>query len=409
MSSSYSCPNCCPDSGPFGDIIPLDPLAVNGSEQVNTIGTYYDCNGYPINIGGLPIEQWFMDDLSIAAPIPPWGSGTQLYGISGGETSINGIYSWDQWDLVDGYSQCDESRGQTYVTAGVDVLDVRILRDGTEITQAADVIVGQRIELALQAVPSGSISEIQWSVPGIKIGGYVANNSTGTVTPLGSLQNDTLIFYWVDGGDGRQVTVSCKINGMPVSKTATFNVKRPTAQVSITTSSTNIGTDSQSGITELRLGNPATTPGLTFTRTVSIPSGFNGSTQWVQVFTKKSASLLDFNAQVTTLNKAGLDDVYPYPLDAGATSANLKTSDTPALFLDGFVSGSVDFEATMWLLFRPTAGTNPIWVPLRKVSWVWTANATYDGTTWTINSPSDPTNLSDSDSTSHPQWTTNAN
>ncbi len=61
----------------------------------------------------------------------------------------------------------------------------------------------------------------------------------------------------------------------------------------------------------------------------------------------------------------------------------------------------------MWLLFRPTAGTNPIWVPLRKVSWVWTANASYDGATWTINSHSDPTNLSDSDSTNDPTWKVN--
>jgi hypothetical protein len=275
------------------------------------------------------------------------------------------------------------------------------------------------MNLTTSVYPSnGTVTDSQWTVPGLdsdRIANYVVvpppqngyTPTSATVTNLATLTNSSVDFYWITAGS-RTVQYTAKVNQKSVQAQVTFNVQKPTAQISIATSSTNIGVDSQSGLTELRLGNPDTTPGLTFTRTVSIPSGFNGSTQWVQVFTKKSASLMDYNAQVTALNTPGLDDFYPYPLDAGATSANLKTSDTPALFLDGFVSGSVDFEATMWLLFRPTAGTNPIWVPLRRVSWVWTANATYDGATWTINSHSDPTNLSDADSTNHPQWTTNA-
>lgn len=59
--------------------------------------------------------------------------------------------------------------------------------------------------------------------------------------------------------------------------------------------------------------------------------------------------------------------------------------------------------------FRPSGTTgNKIWVPLRQVSWVWQASATFNGSAWTIASHSDPTNLSDADSTAHPQWTTNA-
>jgi hypothetical protein len=51
-------------------------MTVGGSSLVFTIGAYYDCNGYPTGIGGLPIEQWWVDDLSIAAVFPTSGSRT---------------------------------------------------------------------------------------------------------------------------------------------------------------------------------------------------------------------------------------------------------------------------------------------------------------------------------------------
>jgi hypothetical protein len=350
---------------------------------------------------------WSSSDTSIATAEDLNGNVT---GKGPGTATITASWTESVWHYTPFLGACTSHEDHFSKSSSVNVFDVQILRDGTDITgKTADVIVGQQINLALQVLPSSSVSQIQWSVPGNPIGGYVANSSTGTVTPMGSLQNSPLTFYWVEGGDGRQVTLSCTVNSVQFIKGATFNVKRPTAQISITTSSTNIGVDSLNQLTELRLGNPDATPGLTFTRTVTIPSSFNGSTQWVQVFTKKIGSLTNSNGGVVSNNTAGLDDKYPYPLDPDANASNLKTSDSPAATIQGFVTASVDYEATMYLMFRPTAGTNPVWVPLRSVSWVWTANASYRGGTWTIDSHSDPGNLSDQDCTSHPTWTTNAN
>lgn len=408
VSSSYSCPACCPESGPFGDIISPDPMVVNGSSQVRTIGAYYDCNGYPTNIGGLPIEQWWMDDPSIAAPVPPWGSGTQLYSISAGETFITGVYSWDQWDLVDGWSQCNESRGQNYVGAGVDVFDVRILRDGTDITgQTANVIVGQQINLALQVVPSGSASQIQWSVPEKRVAGYVVNfdpaspgTTTAAVTPLTNLGNAAVSFYWVDNADGRQVTVSCTVNGVQFNKATTFNVKRPTASITVTTA-TSTTVDSAIGSLAMHLGDvPPSTPGLAFNRTIILPPSFNGgNTQWVQVFSK-------FNGGNNTgsFQRDGLDDIYPYDTHNLATDSPFVTLPT-----SGLTSTFTDYTATMWLMFKPAnvPGTS-IWVPMRQVTWSWAATATFSGGQWTLTSHSDPHNLSESDSTTYPVWTRNA-
>jgi hypothetical protein len=168
-----------------------------------------------------------------------------------------------------------------------------------------------------------------------------------------------------------------------------------------------------SQLTELRLGNPDATPGITFTRTLSIPTGFSGSSEWVQVFIHKNASLTPSTGPVLNAT-SGLDDVYPYPLDPDATQTNGKTSDTPGLAIDGisgvtFTAASVDFNATMWLLFQPSGTTgNKIWVPLRQVTWTWTAAASKSGSTWSITSHSDPGTLSDSDTTAHPVWTKNA-
>jgi hypothetical protein len=341
-----------------------------------------------------------------------------LVGLNGGTASYQANiqydeWTWDGWACLYGGANFANTAGQAHVPK----VDIQL--NGTTVTdQTVNVIVGQKMNLTTVAEPNGTVTEPHWTVPGNdsdRIANYVVvpppqggfSPTSATITNLTALTDTSVNFYWITGGT-RTVLYSCKVNGKAVQAHVTFNVQRPTAQISIATGATNIGVDSQTGLTELRFGDPDATPGLTFTQTVSIPSGFNGSTQWVQVFTKKSVSVTDPDAHVSGFNYSGLDDKYPYPLDAGATSANHKATDVPGGPIAGYVAASVDFEATMWLMFRPTAGTNPIWVPLRQVSWVWTANATYDGANWTINSHSDPTSLSDSNSTTHPTWTTNA-
>ena len=182
-----------------------------------------------------------------------------------------------------------------------------------------------------------------------------------------------------------------------------------TSVSSMTMSTTNIGVDSVTQDTELRLGNPDATPGITFTRSITVPQGFSGETQWVQVFTQKSATVT-INGQTGSLTLVGLDDVYPYPLDSNATAQNGKTSDTPGFVLNSVTAASVDFRATMWLMFKPSnlQGTS-IWVPLRQLSWVWKAGAALNNSGWSVTSQTNPGPLSDANSVAHPVWTKNSN
>jgi len=386
-----------------------------------------DCNGVPMGPYVVPNPNWSTTDPTIV-----YVSNNYAYIVGYGTAYISADWgAWQSDEQPDPSCEfepscpdlCNEQASGGGGLAQVRSAKVDIQLNGNTVTgQTVNVIVGQKMNLTTSVQPSnGTVTEKLWTVPGDdndRIADWVVvppppnpppwDPTSGTLTNLRDLTNDFVNFYWISGGNSRTVQYTAKVNGQSVQAQVTFNVQRPTAQISVSPSTSNTGVDSQSLQVELRLGNPDATPGLTFTRTVSIPSGFNGSTEWVQVFTKKSASLTDFDAHVTNLNKSGLDDFYPYPLDPGHNS-NLQTSDTPALVIDGFYSGSTDFEATMWLMFRPTNGTNPNWVPLRKVSWIWTATATYDGTSWTINPHSDPpTSLSDADTTTYPQWTGNA-
>ena len=427
VSSSYSCPGGnCPMMFSYAFLDPSD-ITLAPLDEVTVNALEVDCDAAGCTLPFSPwVTGWHNDDPLVAALVGNGSSADVIgAGIDEGTTGISADigyeqYYWDGQNCYDGGQSTGSASGQATVP-GVDIK----LNGDTVSGQTKTVIVGQKMNLTTSVIPSGgTVTESSWTVPGDtdRIANYVVvpppqngfSPTSATVTPLTTLTDTQVNFYWITAGS-RTVQYSCKVNGTMVHQQVTFNVQRPTAQITIATAAsnstqgTNIGVDSQTGSTDLRLGTPDGTPGLTFTQTVSTPSGFNGSYQWVQVFTKRSASATDFNANVSSFNFSGLDDKYPYPLDAGANSTNHKASDSPGGPIDGFVDASVDYEATMWLMFRPTAGTNPIWVPLRQVSWIWKAEATFDGSNWTISpSPTDPKNLTDSDSTTHPQWTKNA-
>ena len=109
VSSSYSCPACCPESGPFGQIIVPNDMSVGDSQTLQTTGTVYDCNNYPTNIGGLPVDEWGISDPSIASYSPDYGSSTVVEGLNGGEAFISASWPTDIW-TSDGWSMCFESR-----------------------------------------------------------------------------------------------------------------------------------------------------------------------------------------------------------------------------------------------------------------------------------------------------------
>ena len=418
ISSSYSCPGGnCPPEFSYAFFDNSEPfIGVGGTSHVQVFEI--DCDAYGC-IGPFipPVDSWGQSNPLVVTLVVGNNSNADLIGITGGVTDFWANVGHDRWGW-DGLA-CywlgwfiDGAQG----TATVPKLDINF-NGNTNGTH--DVIVGQQVNLTTTPFPgNATVTDSQWTVAGgnsDRIANYVVNftNSSGptsaTVTNLSSLNGTSVSFYWISEGNGRTVEYSAKINGRNVSRTITFNVKRPTASIAATASTTNIGVDSVTQNTELRLGNPDATPGITFTRSLTLPQGFSGDTQWVQIFTQKSGTVT-INGQTASLTTVGLDDVYPYPLDSNATAGNGKTSDTPGFVLNSLTSASVDFRATMCLMFKPSnvQGTS-IWVPLRQVSWVWQASATLNNSIWSITSQANPGTLSDANSTAHPVWTKNAN
>ena len=120
VASSYSCPGCCPDSGPFGSINPTSPIIVGDSFTASTTGAVYDgCTGYATPVGWFFMDFW-MDDFSIASYTPGSGSSTLVTGLAPGTTSLHGSWFWQQW-TSDGWSMCWEDRGESEDSQPVEV------------------------------------------------------------------------------------------------------------------------------------------------------------------------------------------------------------------------------------------------------------------------------------------------
>ena len=409
IASSFSCVGACLCDNSFGSAVIYPGLFsgfIGDTFGLQSTETDVDCNQqvvYTYNVGSTQGLQYSSSDSNVVT-------------ISDGTAAIVGIGHADitaDWDAFQVTQHCFYSAEGDCVDAtcnsntvpnpigdsGVDSFDVKILRDGTDITgTTTNIIVGQQINLVMQVLPEDDVaSQIQWSVPGTRVQNYVASSTSGSATPLTNLGDGTVSFYWVNGGDGLQVTLSCTVNDRQVSKSATFNVKRPTAQITTTTGNVVVGT--AWGDPELSFGTPSTL-GITFSRTITIPAGFSGSTQWVQIVNPLRRRQLNSGGWERWAG-IGLDTSYPFD------TAPI-TSDSPAEHLTGsFLQDTADDSFQMCLMFKAN-GTSTIWVPLREVLWSWSGAASRSGTIWTLDSSGHSTNPSDLDLTTHPTWTRNA-
>lgn len=156
---------------------------------------------------------------------------------------------------------------------------IQIMRDGTDITgMTQNVIVGQQMSLSAM-VSGGNPSTQQWTIPPKAIKDYVVicnvdssgdclDPTSGTEVPLTDLSNSTVDYYWVDGGEGRQVNYSATVKGAQNSAIATFNVKRPTGTISGQIFGTpNVATINGSfGLWFGKTDPPPPVPGIVFTR-----------------------------------------------------------------------------------------------------------------------------------------------
>ncbi len=303
------------------------------------------------------------------------------------------------------------------------VVDLKILQNGQDITNTThDEIVGKKISLEGQLLPVGlDVDSQQWTIPGEAIANFFVGpgdeehgpHTPGQVVPLGDLSQDSVDFYWHDGGDGRQVHYTITLGEDLLDCVATFDVKRPTATMSTTTGtvSVNRGTE-ENYYLALRFGDQ-TTPGIAFSAHVEPPTGFQGTCCFVQIYDewKRRHAVTLGEGYWERVVGVGLDTTFPYqsalfPLQFDPDPA---TDDAPDIeLISGYDRVEVQDGATMWLMFKPD-GYGSIWVPLRKVFWFWKgAVRTVDGM-WELDPGSDDhsVNPESIDTTGYPEWTRN--
>jgi hypothetical protein len=317
------------------------------------------------------------------------GAQTEVTPVAAGNVSFDGMLTGNAVEIVDGNT-------------------------GSNLTaQANTVIVGQQMNLVCQLAAGGSsLTNFQWMVPGYAVTNFYVSTdalqTNGYPVSLSATNNQAIYFWWADGATNRVVRCSATVNGKKVTGQATFNVVKPTAL--ITTISGTVALDGNfpilnidgsliTNIFALHYGD-LDIPGINIYKTISIPLGFSGSNQWVQIINSQVRGVQGTNGtwylkQATNV----LDTYYPYP------GNNTTVNDTPG---EG-IEGSIPVEAvsaadnfSMCLMFKPTGGQ---WVPLKVVNWNWGGVGSLSGTNWVLTS-SNATNTI-GDLFIYPQWTNN--
>ncbi len=288
-------------------------------------------------------------------------------------------------------------------------------------------MVGQQINLSIMLPPAGTTA-YQWSIPGMDAGtafkDYQPNATNSNYTPLApsDLTNSFVSFYCLAGGS---ISPNCTltVNGHALTIPATINVVRPSATITATQGVIAADTNfqaSQDGIPWLHFGRSGRV-GMYFTQTNSIPSGYSGIFQWVQLLNTdiitRTTTTTTNTVGVLPGNDGGINNEFPYGNDPGDP---IGTSDSPGSKLrTNNISVLKSFAATMYLMWQPDStnalvgGDRTVLVPLRSYQWSWNGTATNaaptnNGTGWGLQSKSYPTATSDVDATIEPVWTTNS-
>ena len=305
--------------------------------------------------------------------------------------------------------------GEVVRSVEVNVVRLRILWEGNDVTdKSQDTIVGKRISLTgvLEGADGLTSGVPIWSIPGKVIKDWIAGTYvlpyTIHLNPW-DLYGQTIYFSWVnDGSKNVQAKVFVGDQELEVNAATTFNVLKPSAAIQVRTGTPTITDQSSTnGSIELSYGivSPARA-GVKFTGAVTIPPGFSGITQWVQVASPSRTRTRD--GVTECISGTGLDSTYPYPsLLQPPDPLNPVTEDAPSTPLTNNITQAIVNDTfQMWLMFKPD-GSGSVWVPLKIINWGWNAQATRTGTFWDVNvdrpqfTPNTP---SVSDTEAYPDW-----
>lgn len=203
VASSYSCPVCCPDSGPNGGFDPnAYGLSVDGFVYTNAHGDYYDCyfNHYQ---GSLSFTSMLTYNTNIATV----DAAGQLGGVAVGNTEVEGDYDYVEWsnDGMDCYR---------YYGGGSDTAPVDVTPHIDSISPAASA-VGHSVTVNLSGKGFAQGASIN-AGSGVTVSEITVSSSTSMSATFSVDANAT-------AGD-RNVTVT--VNSQ-TSNSKTFSVQVP--------------------------------------------------------------------------------------------------------------------------------------------------------------------------------------
>jgi hypothetical protein len=263
--------------------------------------------------------------------------------------------------------------------------------------------------------PGTDTSTVLWNVEGKCIADYVATQNVGVVIPLDDdlLDDKKILFYWIDGtndGSARNVKLTAHVGNQSISRTATFNVKKPTnVRISAQVGDVYIGDapDPTKYLLAFRgefVRDDIYLPGISFQSSGFDQNTFPGQLQWVQTFNfserrhKLAGNPNWFLGNLTAENGPFLDTNYPY-------SRLPSTEDSPYTRFEkaAFTVVERHDSATMTLMWQSsTPGSIP--VSLRELDWFWKASAELGPNGW-IAGPSDHSdNPQDAATDELPTW-----
>jgi hypothetical protein len=105
---------------------------------------------------------------------------------------------------------------------------------GADVTDKTNVVwVGERIDLACRLnlpMTGVTLSNFQWTVPGIRIGYWDGRTQWGRTTTLTNFNRSTIEFYWVqDTAEAVVVECTAEAAGQTFNLRTTYEIRRPTA------------------------------------------------------------------------------------------------------------------------------------------------------------------------------------
>jgi hypothetical protein len=420
VASTYACANPCPNVIDQVSVEPVEfNMGVGDTEQL--VGWQTELNSYGQSFGPYISQTvtWQTFDTGIATT-----GVSDLEAVSPGTTNLQGTF--ERYIYINWGGYCEPFPDHRQAEAPVDVILINILRNGQTISgtnSPTTVSVGEQIALTAY-VSGGTPTSKSWTVPGNRIANYDPSLSTQQKTDLTSndLSQNYLTYYWVDGADNREVRYTVTINDRPYTARAKFNVKRPTSTMSATTATVTLG-NAYIGLTNQYFGlwfgqpdDPSPTKGITFTASITKPSGMDGDFYLVQKINSASRSKTPVGgSQVTRSGTNLLDGTFHY-----GNANQSPDEDSPGISLS-FASNPCDYTQvaandsfSMYLVYKPTVSGSSIYVPLRKLNWSWAGSGTTSNCigsgSWSLSnaSPNTPTAISSSTTEEFPEWSGNS-